>query len=142
MSNRPNDGDTGVNSFMLMVIFVLFGGIAAYTLFSPQGRPATPRDVDNAVRNNLRQLSFAAEKYFVEHPGVDSVAYTTLNATAPKQYLPPLVPVAGETYPGVIRRWAPVTATGVAGTRTVGYNIARESNLITGPTGAAAPAGP
>ncbi len=122
MSQRPKDGDTGVNTFMLIFIFVFFGGIALYTIFGLQApRRLSPNTKDKSVAENLRQLAIAADQYFVEHPGVSSVAYATLIGTSSKQYLMPFAIVANETYQPVIVKGQPVTASGVAGTRTVTY---------------------
>ena len=121
MSQRPRDGDTGINSFMLIFIFVFFGGVVLYTIFGPQGDPVTPNAVNHTVTSNLRALATAADRYFVEHTGVSSVAYTTLVGPSPSQPLKSFTPIAGETYTPVIVKGSAITASGVSGTRTITY---------------------
>ena len=121
MSQRPKDGDTGVNSFMLIFIFVLFGGVALYTIFGMQGLRVAPDDVDRAVRMNLRRLTDAASQTFIDQ-GSTSVRSADLIGTNSSQYVrAPFATVAGETYTPLIIKGQPVTASGVAGTRTITY---------------------
>ncbi len=75
---------------------------------------------DRAVVNNLRQLASAADQYFTEY-GLSSVAYSDLVGTNSTQAVKPFNPVAGETYPDVIVAGSAISASGVAGARTMTY---------------------
>ncbi|HVU37784.1 MAG TPA: hypothetical protein VHC95_05575, partial [Opitutales bacterium] len=50
-----------------------------------------------AVTNNLRQLSTAAQQYFLDK-GVTQAAYTDLVGTGTDNYIRNVSPVAGEDY--------------------------------------------
>lgn len=50
---------------------------------------------EKAVLNNLRQLSAAADQYYLEH-GFNSTSYDAL--VGPGKYIPRIVPVEGENY--------------------------------------------
>jgi type IV pilus assembly protein PilA len=52
---------------------------------------------EKAIMNNLRQLSSAAEQYYLEH-GVETVSYNALVGPEPTKYIRRIVPVAGEDY--------------------------------------------
>jgi len=76
---------------------------------------------DKTVINNLRQIQTGAAHYFAEHPGVSSVASTTIVGTNSSQYVKGLVTVAQETYTATIVQGAGISASGVGGARTVTY---------------------
>lgn len=73
---------------------------------------------DKAVYCVVRQLSAAADQYFLEN-GVTSVTYAQL--VGPTNYVKAVNTVAGETYPAVYRQGGTITVTGVAGARTITY---------------------
>jgi len=75
---------------------------------------------DKAVLNNLRQLSAAADQYFLEG-GVSQVTSAELVGTASSQYIKQVQQVARETYTVTINQGLGVTASSVAGTRTITY---------------------
>lgn len=70
--------------------------------------PATPEQ-QKAVMNNLRQLSAAADQYFLEQ-GVSKVTVAQLVGTEPGKYIKAIKPAAGESYPGtmVIEQGQPI----------------------------------
>ena len=111
---------TGVNEIMLVVVVVFVGWVVLQTIFGPQGRRATPGDLDRAVLNNLRQLATGADQYYLDH-GVTSVSWTDLVGTRSTQYVKPFLAIANETYPSILVKGQPVTAAGVASARTVTY---------------------
>ncbi|MFA6960594.1 MAG: hypothetical protein WC205_07590 [Opitutaceae bacterium] len=77
--------------------------------------PVTPEQKKTMI-NNLRQLSAAADQYFLEN-GVDKVDAAKLVGKEPDKYIKELKPVAGESYSGfVIEQGKPIrikTAGGV-----------------------------
>ncbi len=70
------------------------------------------------MTNNLRQLSHSAEEYYNEK-GFSSVNSVDLVGTNPTQYVKAFVTVANESYTATLQSGLPITASGVAGTRTV-----------------------
>ena len=68
------------------------------TLQTAQATPVTPEQ-QKSIMNNLRQLSAAADQYFLEQ-GVDKVDAGKL--IGPNAYIKELRPVAGESYTGFI----------------------------------------
>ena len=65
-----------------------------------KGTPPTPEQ-QNALRSNLRQISAAADQYFLEY-GVSTVPVSRLVGTGPTGYIRVLTPVAGESYDGMV----------------------------------------
>jgi type IV pilus assembly protein PilA len=86
-------------------------------------RPVKVRESssDKAVPNNLRQLRTGADQYFQVHPNATAISFTDLVGTNRSQYVKVIMTVAGETYPALIVKGAPITASGVAGARTITY---------------------
>jgi type IV pilus assembly protein PilA len=71
------------------------------------------------VLNNARQLSAAADQYYLEN-GVSTVASSNLvGATA---YVKVINTVANETYPASYQQGTTITILGIAGARTVTYS--------------------
>ena len=73
---------------------------------------------DKAVLNNARQLSAAADQYFLEN-GVSTVASTSLVGS--DKYVKAVNTVASETYPTSFTQGVTITISGIAGVRTVTY---------------------
>lgn len=61
------------------------------------GQGEIPPEVKQRVLNNLRQLSAAADQYFLEH-GVSEVTYDRLVGPEKEKYIKAIVPVDGEDY--------------------------------------------
>ena len=76
--------------------------------------------LDQATLGNLRQLATGADQYFLAH-SVSSVALAELIGRNSSQYVRTFQTVANETYPTVLVRGQPITASGIAGARTVTY---------------------
>ncbi|MDO8542982.1 MAG: hypothetical protein Q7S40_21265, partial [Opitutaceae bacterium] len=73
---------------------------------------------DKAVLNNARQLSAAADQYFLEN-GVSTVASS--NLVGSDKYVKAINTVAQETYPAGFSQGTTITIGGIAGVRTVTF---------------------
>ena len=114
---RSNKGFTLVE---IMIVVVIIGLLAAMAI--PAFQKVRAASQDKAVTNNLRQLSAAAQQYFLES-GVTTVSSGVLVGTNSSQYIKVLATVAGEAYPGTLNQSdVGITATAVSGTRTVTYS--------------------
>lgn len=115
MKVRSTKGFTLVE---IMIVVVIIGLLAAMAI--PAFQKVRANSQDKAVTNNLRQLSSAADQYFLEY-GVSTVQSSSLIGTNQSNYIKNIATVARETYTTTIRQGEAVTATGVAGVRTVTY---------------------
>jgi type IV pilus assembly protein PilA len=102
----------------IMIVVVIIGLLAAMAI--PAFQKVRASSQDKAVLNNLRQLSSAADQYFLEK-GASSVNSTDLVGTNSSQYIKQVQTVAAETYTGVINQGQGVSAAGVAGARTITF---------------------
>jgi type IV pilus assembly protein PilA len=75
---------------------------------------------DKAVLNNARQLSAAADQYFLES-GISTAAMSDL--VGPTQYIKALTSIASETYPANFTQATTITVNGVGGVRTITYHM-------------------
>lgn len=101
----------------IMIVVVIIGLLA--TMAIPAFQRVTNASQDKAVLNNARQLSSAADQYFMES-GVSTVTLTDLiGATS---YIKSLNSVASESYPNYYTQGTTITISGVAGTRTITYS--------------------
>lgn len=116
MKNSSKKGFTLVE---IMIVVVIIGLLAAMAI--PAFQKVRASSQDKAVSNNLRQLSAAADQYFLEQ-GRSTVASADLVGTNSTQYIKAIATVAGETYPTNLTQGVALTASGVAGARTVTYN--------------------
>ena len=103
----------------IMIVVVIIGLLAAMAI--PAFQKVRASSQDKAVANNLRQLSAAADQYFLEY-GVSTVASNDLVGVDSTQYIKAVAAVARETYPVNLTQGFAVTASAVAGVRTVTYN--------------------
>jgi type IV pilus assembly protein PilA len=104
----------------IMIVVVIIGLLAAMAI--PAFQKVRSASQDKAVTNNLRQLSAAGQQYFLES-GNTTVNSVLLVGTYSSQYIKVLATVAGEAYPASLNQSdLGVTATGIAGTRTVTYS--------------------
>ena len=103
----------------IMIVVVIIGLLAAMAI--PAFQKVRASSQDKAVLNNLRQLGSAADQYFLEN-GVSTVTSVDLVGTNSSQYVKAVNAVANETYVSTLSQGSAVTATGVAGARTITYN--------------------
>jgi type IV pilus assembly protein PilA len=101
-----------------MIVVVIIGLLA--TMAIPAFQRVTQASQDKAVLNNARQLSAAADQYFLES-GVSTAGQTDL--IGPTQYIKALNTVASEVYPSNYTQAMTITVTGVGGTRTITYHM-------------------
>lgn len=111
--NKNNRGFTLVE---IMIVVVIIGLLAAMAI--PAFQKVRQSSQDKAVLNNARQLSGAADQYFLEN-GVSTAALTDLVGS--DKYVKAVNTVASETYPTNFTQGITITISGVAGQRTVTY---------------------
>lgn len=99
-----------------MVVVVILGLLISLAL--PAFQKIRQSSQDKAVLNNARQLSSAADQYFLEQ-GVTTTNLSML--LGPTNYVKSLSVIAGETYPLVFQSGNAITITGVAGLRTITF---------------------
>ena len=100
----------------IMIVVVIIGLLA--TMAIPAFQRVTQASQDKAVLNNARQLSSAADQYFLES-GVSTVTLSDLiGATA---YIKALNSIAQESYPAYYTQAVTITIASVGGTRTITY---------------------
>jgi type IV pilus assembly protein PilA len=117
MHSRNNQGFTLVE---IMIVVVIIGLLAAMAI--PAFQKVRANSQDKAVTNNLRQLSAAADQYFLEF-GFTTVQSSDLVGTdSTTKYIKAIQTVAGETYEPNLTQATPVSAAGVAGQRTITYS--------------------
>ncbi len=110
--------NTGFTLVEIMIVVVIIGLLAAMAI--PAFQKVRASSQDKAVLNNLRQLSSAADQYFLEK-GATSVLSTELVGTNSSQYVKQIQSVANETYTDTINQGQGVSAAGVAGARTITF---------------------
>jgi type IV pilus assembly protein PilA len=113
MNTRSNKGFTLVE---IMIVVVIIGLLAAMAI--PAFQKVRQSSQDKAVLNNARQLSAAADQYFLEN-GVSTV--TSLDLVGATNYVKAVNTVASETYPTDYTQGITITIDGIAGVRTVTY---------------------
>jgi type IV pilus assembly protein PilA len=100
-----------------MIVVVIIGLLA--TMAIPAFQRVTTASQDKAVLNNARQLSAAADQYYLES-GVSTVTLSEL--IGPTSYIKALNSVASEVYPAGFSQGTTITIGSVAGTRTITYS--------------------
>jgi type IV pilus assembly protein PilA len=114
MNTRSNKGFTLVE---IMIVVVIIGLLAAMAI--PAFQKVRQASQDKAVLNNARQLSGAADQYYLEYGGSTVASQNLIGAT---NYVKALNTVAQETYPTNFTQGATITITGIAGLRTITYS--------------------
>lgn len=115
---RSSSSSAGFTLVEIMIVVVIIGLLAAMAI--PAFQKVRASSQDKAVLNNLRQLSSAADQYFLEK-GASSVTSVTLVGTDSTQYIKAVQTVAQETYDTTISQGQGVSAAGVAGARTITF---------------------
>jgi type IV pilus assembly protein PilA len=110
---RSSQGFTLVE---IMIVVVIIGLLAAMAI--PAFQKVRQSSQDKAVLNNARQLSAAADQYYLEN-GVSTVVSS--NLVGSDKYVKAINTVAGETYPTDYTQGITITISGIAGARTVTY---------------------
>ena len=113
MNTRSNKGFTLVE---IMIVVVIIGLLAAMAI--PAFQKVRTSSQDKAVLNNARQLSAAADQYYLEN-GVSTV--DSSNLVGATNYVKAINTVAKETYPAGYSQGTTITIGGVAGARTITY---------------------
>jgi type IV pilus assembly protein PilA len=101
----------------IMIVVVIIGLLAAMAI--PAFQKVRQASQDKAVLNNARQLSAAADQYYLEN-GVSTVA--SVNLVGATNYVKAVSTVAQETYPDNYTQGVTVTIGNIAGVRTVTYS--------------------
>jgi type IV pilus assembly protein PilA len=95
----------------IMIVVVIIGLLAAMAI--PAFQKVRKTSQDKTILNNLRQLSAAAQQYFLEN-GVATANYSMLVGTDTDRYIKSIHPVRSETYPPTYGATQPsITAGGV-----------------------------
>ena len=113
MNNRNTKGFTLVE---IMIVVVIIGLLAAMAI--PAFQKVRSSSQDKAVLNNARQLSGAADQYFLEN-GVSSVPQGSLVGAA--NYVKAITTAAQEFYPAHYTQGITITISSVAGVRTITF---------------------
>jgi len=100
----------------IMIVVVIIGLLAAMAI--PAFQKVRSASQDKTVLNNARQLSAAADQYYLEN-GVSTVSLANLIGTS--NYVKALNLVANETYPTGYTQGVAITIQGIAGVRTITY---------------------
>ena len=112
-SNKQSQGFTLVE---IMIVVVIIGLLAAMAI--PAFQKVRISSQNKAVLNNARQLSAAADQYYLEN-GVSTV--DSSNLIGATSYVKAINTVAKETYPAGFSQGTTITIGGVAGARTITY---------------------
>ncbi len=114
--NSLNKSTPGFTLVEIMIVVVIIGLLAAMAI--PAFQKVRESSQDKTVLNNARQMSAAADQYFLEN-GVSQVLF--VNLVGATNYVKALNRVANEIYPDWYTQGVTITIRGVAGARTVTY---------------------
>jgi len=114
--NKHIQSTKGFTLVEIMIVVVIIGLLAAMAI--PAFQKVRQSSQDKAVLNNARQLSAAADQYFLEN-GVSTVG--SANLVGSSNYVKAVNTVANESYPTGFTQGITITIGGVAGARTVTY---------------------
>jgi type IV pilus assembly protein PilA len=100
----------------IMIVVVIIGLLA--TMAIPAFQRVSSASQDKAVLNNARQLSSAADQYFLESGRSTATQSDLIGIT---NYIKALNTIASETYPTNFTQATTITVYGVGGVRTITY---------------------
>ena len=113
MNTRSNKGFTLVE---IMIVVVIIGLLAAMAI--PAFQKVRTASQDKAVLNNARQLSGAADQYYLENGASFASLGSLVGAT---NYVKAVNTVASEVYPDSYTQGITITIGNVANARTITY---------------------
>ena len=113
---HTSDFSRGFTLVEIMIVVVIIGLLAVMAV--PSYMIIRQRSQDKTVLNNARQLSAAADQYFLEF-GLTTVA--SQNLVGISNYVKQFQTVASEIYPTGYTQGVTITVAGVAGARTITY---------------------
>ena len=113
---QPKSCAEGFTLVEIMIVVVIIGLLAAMAI--PAFQKVRQQSQDKAVLNNIRQMSAAADQYFLEN-GVSTVVF--INLIGPNKYVKALNTVANEWYPDYYTEGVTMTVRNVAGVRTITF---------------------
>ena len=116
MKTSPSAPTRGFTLVEIMIVVVIIGMLAALAI--PAFQKVRQSSQDKAVLNNIRQMSAAADQYYLEH-GVSNV--WRVNLIGATNYVKNLQTVAKENYPDWYTQGVTITVGHVAGARTITY---------------------
>ena len=114
--NTQNRSTKGFTLVEIMIVVVIIGLLAAMAI--PAFQKVRQSSQDKAVLNNARQLSAAADQYYLEN-GVSTVDSAKLVGAT--NYVKAINTVANESYPAGYSQGTTITISSVAGARTITY---------------------
>ena len=113
---KPSRLTNGFTLVEIMVVVVIIGLLAAMAV--PAFKKIQTMSQDKAVLNNARQLSAAADQFYLDN-GVSTVSISNLIGYT--SYVRALNSVAGEKYPAGFSEGTAITISSVGGARTITY---------------------
>lgn len=114
MKTRKNQGFTLVE---IMIVVVIIGLLAAMAI--PAFQKVRVESQKKAITNNIRQLTAAADQYFLEK---GTIAVSTVNLVGVDSYVKELKTVAGESYPATLEQGSSYTVTWPAYSTGITFN--------------------
>lgn len=112
---KKSSGDTVVTVAVMVIVALCLLAVLGGVKYQAKLKA---RSQNRSVTGNLRMLVQGAEQYFVS-TGRSSVASAALVGTNSSQYVKAFTPLAGETYTATILQATAITASGIAGARTI-----------------------